>query len=180
MKLIVKTVGAPWKFDDKADPLWTLTAEGQTEPIRTYDADLAKVGEFDAESYTAKSGKVYWRTIKERPQRSFGAKEFKADPLKQDSIEWQACLKAAVETVKDFYLMADSKPATLDGYAQEVLSVLVTYKNTVNEKPTEIPEPEEVVRDAGDFAKINPDEPPVENYDDLISEEVSLDDIPFC
>ena len=93
--------------------------------------------------------------------RSAGQKEFKADPIKQDSIEWQACLKAAVETVRDYNALAslnksDYKVPTLIEYKEEVYNTLVTYKATINAKPDkliEIDEPQE-------------DLPPVDAYKD--------------
>lgn len=99
MKIVVKDVGKGWRPDDKpdADPMYTISVEGQTEPQKTYDPLLAVVGEHEAEQYTAKSGKNYWRTPK--PQKQWSKpqeKVFRADPDTRESIQIQQALIQAV------------------------------------------------------------------------------------
>lgn len=172
MQVEVTSVGTGWKPDNaQADfkPIYTILIKGQAEPQKTQDEALAKVGLHEAETYQTKSGKTYWRTAEAAKQ----AKQFVADPIKQESIEWQACLKAAVDAVRDFYGLAGQSPTNLADYKKDIAEALVTFTQTIKVKPiTFTKEPEEVMVDKGDFAQV--ELPPVEVYDD-----VNLDDIPF-
>ena len=138
MKIKVTHVGDAWQPSPDADPLYTIHIEGNGEPQRTYDAALAVVGTHEAEYFKSKKGKVYWRTPKPKEeQASSGAREFKADPIKQESIEWQACLKAAVEVVRDYntlYFDEKSKPSLAD-YKKQVVDAVVTFTQTIKHKP---------------------------------------------
>lgn len=100
------------------------------------------------------------------PANSWQPKEYKADPLKQSSIEWQASIKAAVDTVKDFHVLSGIKPTKLTEYKRLIAETAITYANTVEKKPDMAVKVEPVV-----------DLPPVESYD--IPDVIDLDDIPF-
>lgn len=65
-----------------------------------------------------------------------GTKEFKADPVKQESIEWQACLKASVDTIRDWHQQYGNDPVTLPEYKRDVIECLVTYTQAIQKKPT--------------------------------------------
>jgi len=146
MTINVTSVGEGWKATPTSDPLFTITVEGQSEPQKTYDAELAKVGTHEAESYQSKTGKTYWRkpgsSGSYRPQQ---AKVFKADPEKQESIEWQACLKAAVETIHNYHaIYGDGTRPDLAKYKAEIVNCLVTFTQAIDHKPTQpvaVPEP---------------------------------------
>ncbi len=110
MNVEVTSVSEPWKFNDTADPMWTVVLKDHGEPVKTYDAELAKVGSHEAEEYTAKSGKVYWRTIKAKKSFGGGVKKFEADPKKmaQDltltmatnsSIQRQVSYKGVIDLI---------------------------------------------------------------------------------
>ena len=108
MNVTVTHVSDPWKFNEDSDPMWTVVLKDRGEPVKTYDSGLAQLGEHDAEEYTSKTGKVYWRLVK---KKSFGGvKEFKADKdkMKQDltlatatnhSIQRQVAYKGVIDLV---------------------------------------------------------------------------------
>lgn len=67
-------------------------------------AKIAEGGEYDGEMVTDKGGNLQFKKKKDWPQGGSGggnftpkSKEFKADPLKQASIERQVALKCAID-----------------------------------------------------------------------------------
>jgi hypothetical protein len=103
MKITVKQVGQGWKPKDKpdADPLYSIMLVDWSEPQKTYDPELAVVGEHEAEQYQSKSGKTYWRVPKgSASQASYTpASEAKASDPTRSSIEKQQALIQAVAFV---------------------------------------------------------------------------------
>lgn len=125
MKVEVTNVSEPWKFNDTADPLYTIVLKDYGEPVKTYDLELAKLGEHEAEEYTAKSGKTYWRLVKQSKWLGGGTKKFEADPkkLQQEfslevaknlSIQRQVSLKACVDLVVADKIAYTGLDATFD------------------------------------------------------------------
>ncbi len=197
MKVQVTHVSEGWKPND-AGPnfklIYTIHLDGYSEPQKTQDETLAVLGNHDAEQYVAKSGKPYWRTIgsgqivlhqgSSAPQSTDN--RYKADPVKQESIEWQACLKAAVETVHAWNQLAslqdkDWSVPTLPDYKKQIVEAVVTFTQTIEKKPDTITpayEATETMVDQGDYAQVSLEElPPVEAYEGM--EEVDLNSIPF-
>lgn len=62
-KILVKQVGKPWLPPGGKDPLYSIMLEGYGEPQKTFDVKLAHEGEHEAESFTSKSGKTFWRSV---------------------------------------------------------------------------------------------------------------------
>lgn len=166
---ITKVLPKPWVPTDKpdADPLYTIHIEGQGEPQKTYDPALTTQGWHEAETFKSKSGKEYWRTPKENNNlpTATGQVQYKADPDKQTSIEWQACLKAAVETVSNYYSLAGELPDSLEDYKRDIVNAVVTFTKTIQLKPDEVVrEAPETMTDQGDYAQV--DQPPIESYEE--------------
>lgn len=143
-KIKVTQASQGWKARPTSDPLFTIHIEGEGEPQRTFDKELAVVGEHEAEKFTAKNGKEYWRTPKKpggNQELTFRTeRQFKADPEKQESIEWQSCLKAATDTVNGYYGLffnADNPPS-LEQFKKDVVNTAITYKRTVDIKPDDL------------------------------------------
>lgn len=198
---VTQVVGQGWKADDNADTLYTVHIEGQGEPQKTYDESLARVGEHEAESFVAKSGKTYWRT--KRPQMAPRApykqsvKEFKADKDKMALGQWQTAMNAGRQIVADFYNLKSINPdfaLSIDDYKRTVVNAAITCASTISIKPGRIIKPHDehehdnepaeddnqTVERAADFAKINPapepdDLPPVELYE----EQARQTEVPF-
>lgn len=128
---------------------------------------------------TSTAGKAYKRfKVGQRPDGNIpatgnfvsGQRQFKADPDKQASIEWQSALKTAAEIVKDYktlgaLMVAGPVVTTLDDYTYDVVNVATRLAKVIETQPD--PETTEVVND---------DLPPVENYDELDS---LTNEIPF-
>jgi hypothetical protein len=86
-------------------------------------------------------------------------RQFKGDPDTRNSIEWQTALKAATETVRDFWgFKVVSSSMTLEDYRNQVIDTASVYAKTVQDKP-------EVSQ--------------VREFSDEEAEEVVVDDIPF-
>lgn len=171
MRVNVINVGSPWRANPNMDFLYTLNIEGRGEPIKTFDAALAQLGEHNAEEYTSKSGKQFWRLVKDSqgsPETPAASREFKADPLKQASIEWQSSLARGVETVRDFYTFnPDKLPKELADYKKDIVNAAITFAMTVEMKPEVKVGEDDRVEDAGDHARINQDDlPPLDSYDE--------------
>ncbi len=152
MKINVTKADEGWLPAGAKDALFTIYIEGMGEPQRTYDKALAVVGEHEAEEFTSKSGKKFWRTprVPNPYQGRGGAKEFKADPLKQSSIEWQSSIKAAAEIVRDFKTLGGTMSpnpvvTTLDNYTMDVINVAIRIVKVVEMKPEQPFEDEEDV-----------------------------------
>lgn len=203
MKINVTHTSEGWRPPKAASDfpaIYTIHIEGYSESQKTMDASLATVGTHEAEEYTAKSGKTYWRSIE--PENVPGATEkvSKADPAKQESIEWQACLKAAVETVHDYNSLAqissDYKLPSLADYKKQIVEAVVTFTQTLEKKPDRIPdrlptslevgednpnslvtEVGETITDMGDYGKVSFDEPPIESR--VPEGEIDINELPF-
>jgi hypothetical protein len=118
-------------------------------------------------------------------------RQFKADPAKQSSIEWQSAVKSAVEAVKDYYqnrMIGDGDwdfKESLEDYKRDIVNTAITFAAVVGIKPDhtiekpepEIPEPEE-----------EEELPPVEVYEDeaeaddgdiTAADHIDLSELPF-
>lgn len=62
-------------------------------------------------------------------------REFKADPVKQESIEWQNALTNAREAVKDFHTLSGEKPKDLATYKLDIVNAVITFTQTIEKKP---------------------------------------------
>lgn len=124
MKVTVKTVGKGWKPDGAGEdfkPIYTLITLEHSEPIKTQDPALTIPGEHEAESYTAKSGKTYWRTMGATKAYKPQEKVFKADPDSRASIEKQKALAEAVNFINGLIEPQDS--------GERIKAVLSTAKS---------------------------------------------------
>lgn len=205
-KIKVTYVSKGWKPDNAEanfKPIYTIHIEGEAEPQKTQDPVLAELGTYEAETYPTKSGKTYWRSVETATIMAEARDtQFKADPVKQESIEWQSALKAAVEAVHDYYdLVRWTEDGvvfpTLENYKKEIVNAVVTFTQTIERKPDQlVPLPERTQRDPiddqtfgnepmdGDTVGFfdDDDEPPIESRvfeEDLDDDKVDLSDIPF-
>lgn len=151
MKVNITAVGEPWRAIPESDALYTITIEGMGEPKKTFDSALAIVGEHEAESYTSKAGKEYWRTPKATAYKGStgGTKQFKADPESRNSIEKQKALAEAVN-----YVNGQEQHTEEDVRLAYVLHVAQKFLEFIRE-----PESVDVL------TSIDDDKPPIENYD---------------
>lgn len=170
MKINVTAVGEPWKPNPEADPLYTINVEGMGEPQKTYDAALAAVGEHEAEKYTAKSGKDYWRSPK--AFRGSTGKSFKADPekMKQDhdlavatnqSIQRQKAADIAAQLV-----MAGSRDDLRSTFDELMQMIALPWRPDAMSDPAPPTKPGLVKPPALQRAK-DDDLPPVESYEGM-------------
>lgn len=99
-------------------------------------------------------------------------RQYKADPDKQDSIEWQKALGEARQTLRDFYELRHEHPATLDSYTTDISRLTIRYAALISLRPDGI---EEATEDEGE------DKPPVDQLQAPAEEEdvLNVDEIPF-
>lgn len=110
VKTIVGILPKAFKDMDKT----TFTAE-TGETAYTF-AKIVEGGEYDGEFTTDKAGNVQFKKTKDWPKSDFQAKpkEFKADPVKNASIEKQVCLKASVELLAAKLPLMKTQPSSAE------------------------------------------------------------------
>jgi hypothetical protein len=151
MRVKVTSVGIPWKppQDQSADPLWTINIEGIGEPCKTYDPELAKVGEHEAETFTSKSGKEYWRTPKSAQKPATQGYKGKDE----DAIKAMWAIGQAITIYNAGGQRED--PSFVEVQADKLFAMVDRVKQGT---------PDVSKVDRGDFASA--DLPPVELYDE--------------
>jgi hypothetical protein len=156
MRVKVTSVGIPWKppQDQNADPLWTINIEGIGEPCKTYDPELAKVGEHEAETFTSKSGKEYWRTSKSAQKPATQGYKGKDE----DAIKAMWAIGQAVQlelVTPKINPNGGPEASNIEVWADKLFAMVDRVKQGT---------PDVSKVDRGDFASA--DLPPVELYDE--------------
>lgn len=172
---VVKTDPKPWVPPGGGDALYSIQVEGQGE-IKTFEAKFNELGEHEAESFQAKSGKTYWR-IPKAPSRQFNTKKsYEADPAKIASIEWQKAVAEGNILVKNWYDVAlmggreSVEVPDMEHYKLEVVNAAITLASAIDKKPDDfIDDPDEAELDMLEIADDTSEDdlPPTELYEDL-------------
>jgi hypothetical protein len=167
--MIIKVNGAKiaWSSPDKQRTIYDLTLDNGSK-MQTYSDKIAEGGEFDVEVYQKGANSFVRQLPKEQTTLDAPERKFVADPLKQSSIEWQSSLARGVEAVRDYYTFKpDELPKNLMDYKKDIVNAAITFAMTVEMKPEVKVGEDDTIEDAGDHARINQEEVPIENYDDL-------------
>lgn len=182
MKIIKIYKAEPDSFQGLTRTTFQVEEDGGTAYIFTKPENAPQVGmELEGTFSMDKGGSRKFTKAKAEftPAPKAQERQFKADPDKQASIEWQSAIKSAVEAVKDYYtlnlLTKDNKVTSLEEYKLDIVNAAITFAAVTVVKPKqtlEHPEEEEV------------ELPPVEVYAEeaenpIEEDQINLDDLPF-